>query len=152
MRRTKILEFAGAAAAITLLVVMSSPAGEMKPPTPEEQEQYQQKLFDLLDADNDGKVTEKEFAVAVLWDEFQKYDKDGDGKVSKAEYDKMPKKEDIWSELDPTGKGYVSFEDCVKNKIVVEDLHKEWQSLLGKLNKRPGSRYITKADLPDLTP
>ena len=122
-------------------------------PGKEDQEKYQRELFARIDADSDGKVTEREFGVAVLWDDFRRYDANGDGKVSKAEYDAQEKSEDIWSELDAEGKGYVTFKDCLKSAKVRAALHDDWKRLTSKLGKGDKAvPYITIEDLPDLTP
>lgn len=127
----------------------SNPALAQEVPTPEQQAEYQRKIFELVDANNDGKITENEFAVITLWDDFRIYDANGDGKVTKAEYDKVPKEEDLWTQLDPAGAGYVTFESCLKSPVVIKALRDDWKNLLKTLN-RPGAAYITKADLPDL--
>lgn len=121
--------------------------------SPEQQEAYQRKLFAQLDANKDSKVSEKEFAVAVLWEDFVRYDTNKDGKVSKAEYDAQTKTKDIWTQLDPAGKGFVTFEDCCKSDAIVNDLRAEWRRLTSKLGKdKANVSHFTMDDLPDLTP
>lgn len=138
---------------IALLAGFAGAASAAEPATPEQQEAYQRKLFAQLDADKDNKVSEKEFAVAVLWEDFVRYDTNKDGKVNKAEYDAQTKTKDIWTQLDPTGKGFVTFEDCCKSEEIVSDLRAEWRRLTAKLGEGKGNvSHFTLADLPDLTP
>ena len=126
-------------------------ASAENPPTPDQQEDYQQKLFTLIDANNDGVVTEKEFAIFVLWDEFRRYDLNRDGKVSKEEYEKVSPDKSYYPKLDPSGKGYLTFESLLKSDLVAEDLHKEWKEALKTL-KLDDAKVIKRSDLPDITP
>ena len=128
------------------------PAHADKVISPEQHEQYQKKLFALLDDNNDGKVSEREFAVVVLWDDFKRYDADSDGKVSKAEYMRLTDDKDLYSELDPEGKGHITFKDCFGSKTVIKELHKKWLDLLKKTGNKPTQKYIKLSDLPDVTP
>jgi hypothetical protein len=128
-------------------------ASAAEPVTPKAKETHQRALFARLDANDDGKVTEREYAVVILWDEFVRYDADKNGKITKAEYEAREKAKNIWDDLDPKGKGYITFKDCFKSKEVIDDLRTEWRSLTSKLGKgTKGVRYFTLADLPDLTP
>jgi hypothetical protein len=134
------------------LAALAIAAPDKGKPSLENQEAYQKELFKRIDANSDGKVTEREFAVMVLWDEFKKADTDSDGKVTKAEYAAIKdKKKDLWSKLDTKGKGHVTFEDCCKNPTIVAGLKDDWNELLSELGKK-GVKHLTLADLPDLTP
>ena len=141
-----------AASAVALACAGSLATAADGLPSPEKQENYQKKLFALLDGNDDGKVTEKEFAVAVLWDDFQRFDADDDGKVSKAEFMRMAEDKSIYDELDPDGKGHITFKDCFGSKTVVEDLHKKWLELLKETGNEATKKSLKLSDLPDLTP
>jgi hypothetical protein len=139
---------------ITLVATaFAVPLSAAEEASPEAQEAYQRKLFAHLDSNSDGKVTEREFAVAVLWEEFLRFDTNQDGKITKAEYVALEKSKDIWVELDPSGSGAVTFKDCFDSKTVIDDLRAEWKALTSKLRKGRGDvRHFTLDDLPDLTP
>ena len=119
--------------------------------TPEEKQAYQRELFKRVDHDKDGKVTEKEFVVAVLYDVFATEDKDGDGKVTKeqalaAATVSKERAEEEYAIMDQEGKGYLVFGDLFRSKTALDDLRKDWK----KLDKK-GKGHITLEDLPDLT-
>ena len=141
----------GMVAAVGAAVSLASACAE-DVVTPEQHAKYQKKLFALIDSDDDGKVTEKEFAIIVLWDEFRRYDADGDSKVSKAEFMQSAVDKSLYGELDRDGKGHITFEDCLGSKTIVKSLHDEWLSLLKQTGNKPAQKFLTLADLPEITP
>lgn len=121
-----------------------------KVPRPDQQEAYQQKLFDLIDANDDGIVNEKEFVVFILWDDFRRYDLNNDGSVTREEYDKISSDKAYFNRIDTDGKGHITFEDCLASPAVAKELHSEWNEALKALGLKKGD-VIKRTDLPDLT-
>jgi hypothetical protein len=119
--------------------------------TPAERKVHQHKLFGLIDANQDGVVSEKEFSTYILREEFRLYDKDGDSRISKEEYMKMATDKAYYATLDPTGKGYVTFEDLNANTSIKTHLRAEWKKALKAL-KLENAKVIKRSDLPDITP
>ncbi len=112
---------------------------------------YQKKLFNLMDANDDGKVTETEFALGVLWGDFQKCDTNNDGKISQAEYNAYPDTSFAFYQLRPRGKDHFTFEDLTTNKHMIRYMHREWKLLLSELGVDKNARHITMANLPEIS-
>lgn len=110
---------------------LSASTATAKDPTTSEVKEYQRKLFKQMDENSDGKVTEKEFVVMVLYAVFIE-ESGKDGTLSKKEYfknstEKTAKQE--WALMDPEGKGSIKFKDVFKNTIAINDLKKEFRKL-----------------------
>ena len=112
---------------------------------------YQKKLFNLLDANNDGKVSETEFALGTLWGDFQQCDTNNDEKITRDEYNAHPGTTLAWFQICPKGKDHFTFGDLTKNRQIIRYMHREWKIVLSELKMDKNSRHITKADLPDLS-
>ena len=140
MKTHQIIIALAAFAAIGLCPTIATSAE----PTPEEVKEYQAKLFKRIDHDGDGKVTEKEFVVAILYAVFTE-EAGKDGKLTKDEYftnstEKTAKEE--WALMDPEGTGEITFEDVFKNTLALDDLKKKFK----KLDKN-GRGFVTMDDV-----
>ena len=136
----------GAAVVLPAILVMSpldafSGAPKKKQPTAAEVTAYQKKLFKRLDQDRNKRLTEKEFVVAVLYEDFSNQDANKDGRLTKAEFLKNAPKltgAKEWKMMDPDGKGSIAFSDVFKNRIAVDEMKKSFK----KLDKK-GRGYVT---------
>jgi len=127
--------------ALSLPASVSAQSKDQKQPSAAEVKAYQKKLFKQLDQDRNKKLTEKEFVVAVLYDDFNNQDSNRDGRLSKAEFLKnAPKRSGSkeWKMMDPSGKGTIGFEDVFKNRIAVDEMKKKFTEL-----DRAGKGYVT---------
>lgn len=130
-----------------LLFLLLSSSLLAAPPSAAE---YQKDLFKAIDLNNDGKVTEREFVIAVLYDTFASH-ADKNGRVSRKDYFKWVKQhpeidgEKEYALMDPKNKGYIIFADVLRNTIAIEDMETEFRKLD---KKRKG--YITMKDLPEI--
>lgn len=123
---------------------LSAATATAKDPTSADAKEYQRKLFKQLDEDGDGKITEKEFIVTVLYAVFAE-EAGKDGKLTKKEYfenstENTAKAE--WALMDPNGKGEIEFKDVFKNTIAINDLKKEFR----KADKK-GRGFITLKEI-----
>jgi Ca2+-binding EF-hand superfamily protein len=141
----------GAALVLPAILVMSSPgflyaaSKDKKQPTAAEVQAYQKKLFKQLDQDKNKKLTEKEFVVAVLYDDFNNMDKDKNGRLTKAEFLKgAPKRTGAkeWKMMDPDGKGAIVFADVFKNRTAVKEMKQKFKEL-----DKKGKGYVTLAEV-----
>ena len=66
-------------------------AFSMTPALADDYEGKKDRMFEKLDADDDGNITKAEF-LSEAEEKFAKIDADGDGTVTKAEADEMRKK------------------------------------------------------------
>lgn len=130
-----------ASAAILIAASLTVLAGEGGKLT-----ESQEKYFDILDANDDGKVTEREFVITGLYDIFRSFDLDGSGKVSRKEFFKATRKHDIDHEAEWTamsrGTAEISFKDSLRNEVAIEEMESHFR----KLDKR-GKGNVTRADL-----
>ncbi len=106
----------------------------------------QQKVFNALDANGDGRVTEKEFVITGLHEIFKSFDLDGNGKVSRKEFMKATKGHKIdhkaeWAAMS-RGADEISFKDSLRNKVAVAEMRQHFR----KVDKR-GRGYVTMRDL-----
>jgi Ca2+-binding EF-hand superfamily protein len=156
------MKIEAAAASLALFGILSMPfvrtagAAQLPPEkkaqyqemTPAEKAEYQKKLFNMADANHDGKVTEKEYVLFVAYSLF-KYYAQGEDKLTKQEYMKAlsgaeaKNAEAEWKLMDPEGKGYVTFKQALRNKPAIEEFKSDFQKL-----DRTGRGYITLKDLP----
>jgi len=121
----------------TIVVAQSAPA------TAAEREANQRKLFEEGDTNHDGRLTEREFAVLVLRQQFSNADANRDGKVTRADYlANMSGTADAatiereWKAMDPQGKGYM------RDPIAIRDLKQQFKKL-----DKTGKGYVTLSDL-----
>ncbi len=110
----------------------------------------QRKTFEAGDANHDGRMTEREFAVLVLRRQFNNADTNRDGKVTKAEYlANMSGTADAatiereWKAMDPEGKGYIMPADMMRDSIATNDLRQQFKKL-----DKTGKGFITLSSLP----
>jgi Ca2+-binding EF-hand superfamily protein len=121
--------------------------------TAAEKTAYQQKVFEEGDVNHDGRMTEREFAVLVLHQQFHNADTNKDGKVTKAEYlANMSGTADSatldreWKAMDPEGKGYIVPSDMMRDSVATKDLQQQFKKL-----DKAGKGYITLANLPKVS-
>lgn len=116
----------------------------------EADEKYQRELFNITDLNKDGRVSEREFVVTVLYDTFASF-ADEKGRASKAVYFEWIKQhpevdaKKEYAMMDSENKGYLVFADVLKNTIAIKEMEKEFKKL-----DRKNKGYITLKDLPDL--
>jgi Ca2+-binding EF-hand superfamily protein len=110
-------------------------------------------IFELADWNRDGKVTEKEFVITALYAAFAGCAKRDNNKLTKQEYLKAiagcPEARNAeveWAMMDVEGRGYITFEDVLRNRIAVEEMQAKFKAL-----DRSGKGFITLADLPRLS-
>lgn len=115
----------------------------------EDKQADQMKMFDIMDGKKDGKVTQDEFVIFVLYQIFQEYDTNHDKRLSKAEFLKgcahTPEGKNAeaeWAMMDSNGTGTITFKDALKNKNAVAEMQAEFK----KLDKQ-GNGYITSKDI-----
>ena len=127
----------------TIVVAQSAPA------TAAEREANQRKLFEEGDTNHDGRLTEREFAVLVLRQQFSNADANRDGKVTRADYlANMSGTADAatiereWKAMDPQGKGYIVPSDMMRDPIAIRDLKQQFKKL-----DKTGKGYVTLSDL-----
>lgn len=115
-------------------------------PTPQQVAEYQKKLFQQVDADADGKLTQKEFVVAALYDIYIRQDLDRSGKLSKAEFVKSFKEDtDVeaeWAMMDADKDGVIEFKDIFKNKNAVSEAEAGFREI-----DRKKRGYVTLAEV-----
>ena len=109
----------------------------------------QKKMFDLMDGKKDGKVTEKDFVIFVLYQVFHAYDVNQDGRLTKAEFltgsantPEGKNAEAEWAMMDTNGDGVITFEDALKNKNAVAEMQAEFKKL-----DKTGKGYVTIDDV-----
>ena len=139
MKRSTLIAAAAAATLMTAaLPLISGESGALS--------ESQEKIFHTLDANGDGRVTEKEFVITGLNEIFQSFDLDGSGKVSLKEFTKATRKHDIdadaeWAAMS-RGSDEITFKDSLRNKVAVVEM----QGHFKKLDKK-GKGYVTLNDL-----
>ena len=106
----------------------------------------QNKIFNILDANNDGKVTEKEFVITGLNEIFQSFDLDSSGKVSKKEFMEATAEHEIdaaaeWAAMS-RGADEITFKQSLRNKVAVEEMKGYFKEV-----DKTGKGYITIKDL-----
>jgi Ca2+-binding EF-hand superfamily protein len=112
----------------------------------------QKRIFQLADCNKDGKVTEKEFVMTALYGVFAGCKKYERGTVTKEAYLKAiagcpeaKNAEAEWAMMDVEGRGYITFEDFLRNKPAVKEMQAKFRTL-----DKSGKGFITMADLPRL--
>ena len=129
------------ATGLTLAVALSAWAGDSGTDI-----DSQEKIFKILDANSDGKVTEKEFVITGLHEIFVSFDLDGSGKVSKKEYVEATVKHEIdqdaeWAAMS-RGSDEITFKQSLRNKVAVKEL----QGYFKEIDKK-GKGFVTMNDL-----
>lgn len=107
-------------------------------------------LFSDADTNHDGKLTAQEFSNLALTMVFNTYDTNHSGRISKAEYMAAVRKHPEWKTaaaewkaMDPTGRGYITLPDYLKDQTAVNQMKKEFRKL-----DKSGKGFITMSDLP----
>ena len=132
--------------AMPVAFATGKPSGNL---TPAERAAYQKKLFDLADEKKDGKVTEKEFVIFLMYTMFTDYSK-GDKTLTREQFMKADpgteaKNAAEWKMMDAKGKGFVTFREALRNKPAIEEMQAEFRKL-----DKSSKGYITVKDLPSV--
>ena len=142
MNRTILI---AAATAVALIITPLSAISADK----SENAAFQKEFFKTLDANNDGKVTEKDFVIFVLYQVFHAFDTDNNERLTKAEFlkgsAKTPEGKNAaaeWAMMDTDGNGVVTFKDSLKNKNAIDEMRTEFKKL-----DKTGKGYITLQDV-----
>jgi len=139
--KKKLIGGVAAAAVILIAATFSAVSGDGGELT-----QSQEKTFHALDANGDGKVTEKEFVITGLHEIFLSFDLDGNGKVSRKEFRKATRGHDIdadaeWAAMS-RGSDEITFKDSLRNKVAIVEMKDHFEKL-----DRNGKGYVTLKDL-----
>lgn len=139
--------------ALVVTSLATTLAADPAPATAAERTANQRRLFAEADANHDGRVTEREFAVSVLQRQFSNADGNKDGKVTKAEYlANMAGTADSaaiereWKAMDPEGKGHIAVANMVRDPIAMKDLRAQFKKL-----DKDGHGYVTLVSLPKVS-
>ena len=110
---------------------------------------FQKEFFKTLDANNDGKVTEKDFVIFVLYQVFHAFDTDNNERLTQAEFlkgsAKTPEGKNAaaeWAMMDTDGNGVITFKDSLKNKNAIDEMRTEFKKL-----DKTGKGYVTLQDV-----
>jgi Ca2+-binding EF-hand superfamily protein len=108
---------------------------------------HQRKVFEEIDVDKDGKMTEAEFVNYELRRRFERADVNKDGRLSKEEYLASIKNEvgerqanSGWKLING-GKKFVTVEDVMHNERAAKEISGEFKKL-----DRTGRGYVTMAE------